>query len=71
MLFRSYQLENLETELTDYTRSFQKNQIKRELQQLKVKMEHVYKTEKGGDYLALQAQWQDLRQRLKDLESSC
>jgi DNA primase len=65
-----YQLENLETELADYTRSFQKNQLKREHQQLKETMEQVYKTGKGGDYLALQAQLQDLRQRLKKLESS-
>jgi hypothetical protein len=36
---------------------------------LKEKMVHVYK-DKGGDYLALQAQWQDLRQRLKNLQSS-
>jgi hypothetical protein len=65
-----YRLENLETELADYTRSFQKNRLKREHQQLKEKMEHVYSTGKGGDYLALQAQLQDLRQRLKELESS-
>jgi DNA primase len=65
-----YQLENLETELADYTRCFQKNQLKREHQQIKEKMEKVYKTEKGGDYLALQAQLQDLRQRLKNLDSS-
>ena len=65
-----YQLENLEEELLDYRRGFQKNQLKRELQQLKEKMEHVYKIGKGGDYLALQAQWQDLRLRLKNLESS-
>ena len=65
-----YQLENLEEELLDYRRGFQKNQLKRELQQLKEKMEQVYKIGKGGDYLALQAQWQDLRQRLKNLESS-
>jgi DNA primase len=65
-----YQLENLESELADYTRSFQKIQLKREHQNLKEKMEHSYKTGKGGDYLALQAQLQDLRQRLKKLESS-
>jgi len=33
-------------------------------------MDNVYKISKGGDYLALQAQWMDLRQRLKNLESS-
>jgi DNA primase len=65
-----YQLENVETELEDYTRSFQKIQLKREHQQLKEEMENVYKNSKGGDYLALQAQLQDLRQRLKKLESS-
>jgi hypothetical protein len=65
-----YQLENLESELADYTRSFQKIQLKREHQNLKEKMEHSYNTGKGGDYLALQAQLQDLRQRLKKLESS-
>ncbi len=65
-----YQLENLELELEDYTRSFQKVQLKRQHQQLKEKMEQIYKTNKGGDYLALQAQLQDIRQRLKELESS-
>ncbi len=65
-----YRLENLEAELLDYRRGFQKNQLKRELQQLKEKMVQVYKIDKGGDYLALQAQWQDLRQRLKNLENS-
>jgi DNA primase len=65
-----YQLENVETELEDYTRSFQKIQLKREHQRLREKMETVYKTGKGGDYLVLQAQLQDLRQRLKTLESS-
>jgi DNA primase len=65
-----YQLENLESELEGYTRSFQRLQLKREHQQLKEKMEHFYKADKGGDFLALLAQLQDLRQRLKLLESS-
>ena len=65
-----YRLENLESELADYTRNMQKLQLKREVQQLQEKMTQVHKTGKGGDSLALQAQWQELRQRLKNLESS-
>jgi DNA primase len=66
-----YRLENVESELEDYARNIQRLQLKREVQQLQEKMTHVHKTGKGGDSLALQAQWQDLRQRLKNLESSC
>jgi DNA primase len=65
-----YRLENLESELADYTRNMQKLQLKREVQHLQEKMTQVHKTGKGGDSLALQAQWQELRQRLKNLESS-
>jgi hypothetical protein len=65
-----YQLENVESELKDYTRTIQILQLKREVQRIQEKMMSDYKTGRGGDSLALQAQWQDLRQRLKNLESS-
>jgi DNA primase len=65
-----YRLENVESELEDYTRNIKILQMKREVQRLQEEMTHVHKTGKGGDTLALQAQWQDLRQRLKKLESS-
>ncbi len=65
-----YQLENLEAELEDYTRNMEVLRLKREVQELQDKMTHNHKTGKGGDSLALAAQWQDLRQRLKNLQSS-
>jgi DNA primase len=65
-----YQLENVEAELEDYTRNMEVLQLKRKVQQLQEKMNHIHKNGKGGDSLALQAQWQDLRQRLKNLQSS-
>jgi hypothetical protein len=65
-----YHLENVESELEDYFRNIQVLGLKREVQQLQEKMTHMHKTGKGGDCLALQAQWIDLRQRLKKLESS-
>jgi len=65
-----YQLGNVEAELEDYTRNMEVLQLKRKVQQLQEKMNHIHKNGKGGDSLALQAQWQDLRQRLKNLQSS-
>ena len=65
-----YQLENLEAELEDYTRNMEVLRLKREVQELQEKMTHNHKNGKGGDSLALAAQWQDLRQRLKNLQSS-
>jgi DNA primase len=65
-----YQLENLDAELEDYTRNMEVLRLKRKVQELQDKMTHNHKTGKGGDSLALAAQWQDLRQRLKNLQSS-
>jgi DNA primase len=65
-----YQLENLETELEDYTRNMEVLRLKRKVGKLQEKMTHMHKSGKGGDSLALAAQWQDLRQRLKNLQNS-
>ena len=65
-----YQLENFEAELEDYTRNMEVRRLKREVQELQEKMTHNHKTGKGGDSVALATQWQDLRQRLKNLQSS-
>lgn len=70
MSAENYQLENLEAELTDYTRSFEKIRLKRDCRQLCEKMAAAHQTGKGGEVLALQAELQNLRQRLKELESA-
>ncbi len=66
----NYRLENVEAELTDYTRSFEKIRLKRDLQHLRAQMDQAHKRGKGGEVLALQAELQNLRQRLKELASA-
>ncbi|MGQ9921237.1 MAG: DNA primase [Desulfobacca sp.] len=66
----NYRLENLDAELADYTRSFEKIRLKRDYQHLRQQMEQAYKNGKGGEVLALQAELQHLRQKLKELSST-
>ncbi len=62
-----YQLENLEAELADYLRSFEKIRLKRDYQRLREKVEQAYKSGKGGEVLAIQAELQSIRQKLHEL----
>lgn len=66
----NYRLDNLDAELADYKRSFEKLRLKRDCQNLCAQMEWAHKHGKGGEVLALQAELQNLRQRLKELASS-
>lgn len=63
----NYRLDNVEAELADYVRSFERMRLKRSCQQLLAKMEEAHRTGKGGEVLALQAELHNLRQRLKEL----
>jgi len=70
MSAENYALENVEAELADYTRSFERKRLKRVCLQLREQLEQAYKMGRGGEVLALQAELQNLRQRLKELASA-
>lgn len=56
--------------VADYCRGFAKRSLKQQREQLKARLCQFYQEEKGGDFLALIAQVQDLEQKLRDLDCS-
>jgi DNA primase len=70
MSAENYSLENVEAEVADFTRSFERMRLKRVCHQLREQLAQAHKMGKGGEVLALQAELQNLSQRLKELASA-